>query len=284
MVEPSGHSLLDEYIAAYMEDVEEPPPAPSTVEAPAEPTAAVSEEAPADSDEQDEHETGSALPKWMAAAHDETGAVIEAARQRLFFLLAEGANETQTRKVVTFMLEGLGYDPDSEIRDEFRLEGRHGRNRPDYAVFIGEEVKFCVEAKAIRSSLSDANREQLKDYVEGLDGCEWGVLTNGRCWELYHVPGRADDAWLVSGVDLLDSGWNLEESISELVYLHRQNVRREKWEDIRSIREVLKPHALQAALLNDDILNKLYGQFWSGAGRRHPQKQQELRAAVARLF
>ncbi len=286
-------SLLDEYIAAAMEGADDP-----TVAAVAESVTvtAVAEEAivveasvaavvVTPEPETDDDESGSNVPKWVEQAHDETGAAIEAVRLRLQRLLADGANETQTRKVITAMLEGLGYDPDIEVRDEFRLEGRHGRNRPDYAVFIGDEVKFCVEAKAIRSPLNDANREQLKDYVEGLSGCEWGVLTNGRVWELYYVPGRADDALQVSALDLLDGDWNLEESISELVYLHRHNVKRGKWEEIRAIRELLTPEALLEAMLCEDVLKKLYVQFWPGSRiRGDSQRLQELRAAVASLF
>lgn len=290
--------LLDEYIAAYMEDVDDPSIAVAV--AVSESTTVTETESQvttvdtvvaavavvaAEVDDDDSADSGSSIPKWVEQAHDETGEAIIAVRNRLHRLLADSANETQTRKVITAMLEGLGYDPDIEVRDEFRLEGRHGRNRPDYAVFIGEEVKFCVEAKAIRYPLNDANREQLKDYVEGLYGCEWGVLTNGRVWELYYVPGAADDALQVSSLDLLDGDWNLEESISELVYLHRHNVKRGKWEEIRAIRELLSPAALQDALLSEDVLKKLYAQFWPGSRiRSGSQRLQELRAAVAGLF
>lgn len=295
MTDPAA-SLLDEYIAAAMEGADDPMVLAVTesvtvtevaeevivVEAAVAAVVSVPHLEPQDDDE--DADSGPSVPKWVEQAHDETGAAIEAVRLRLTRLLADAANETQTRKVITAMLEGLGYDPDIEVRDEFRLEGRHGRNRPDYAVFIGDEVKFCVEAKAIRSPLNDANREQLKDYVEGLYGCEWGVLTNGRVWELYYVPGAADDALQVSSLDLLDGDWNLEESISELVYLHRHNVKRGKWEEIRAIRELLSPAALRDALLSEDVLSKAYAQFWPGGRRRHPQKLQELRAAIAGLF
>lgn len=289
--------LLDEYIAAYMEDVDDTTVAVAV--AVAETTTVEETESQVtnvdtvvaavvvsvESEDDGAADSGSSIPKWVEQAHDETGEAIRSVRRRLHRLLADGANETQTRKVITAMLEGLGYDPDIEIRDEFRLEGRHGRNRPDYAVFIDDEVKFCVEAKAIRNPLNDANREQLKDYVEGLTDCEWGVLTNGRVWELYYVPGRADDALQVSTLDLLDGDWNLEESISELVYLHRHNVKRGKWEEIRAIRELLTPEALLEAMLCEDVLKKLYAQFWPGSRiRGDSQRLQELRAAVAGLF
>lgn len=111
---------------------------------------------------------------------------------------------------INFVLEVLGWS----FEEEVNLKTRRKTRRPDYALFANEEDRRDFptdkvatesdfsEALAVAdakhwhrdldhrgtdsSSLSDVPSGQIDRYMR-FSGLDWGILTNGRYWRLFHI-------------------------------------------------------------------------------------------------
>ena len=104
--------------------------------------------------------------------------------------LPENAREEETKcKLVTPFIEALGWNKydGTEVRLEYT--DSKTEHRPDYALFGPESdtPDIIVEAKRFGTALS-TEEQQLHDYLR-VFSAEWGVLTNGEEFYIYHCIG-----------------------------------------------------------------------------------------------
>ncbi len=96
---------------------------------------------------------------------------------------SKSLNEADTRDIVKAMIhELLGFDPFFEVTGEFSVKGQYA----DFAVKIGEEIRFFVEVKSIEAKLDEKHLYQVIGYAAN-HGVEWAVLTNGARWQVYRL-------------------------------------------------------------------------------------------------
>lgn len=88
-------------------------------------------------------------------------------------------------KLVQPFLELLGWDLYStEVSLEYTIPMASGSTHVDYALLIGDSPVVFVEAKPVRSGLTDSNVEQLQSYMRQELDVDWGILTNGKSFEV----------------------------------------------------------------------------------------------------
>jgi hypothetical protein len=133
-----------------------------------------------------------------------------------FAELPDDAREEETKaKLITPFVEALGWDKfdNSEVRLEYSAE--MSDKRVDYALFGGgsDTPNVLVEAKQTGSMLQ-SHIHQICDYLRIFDA-EWGVLTNGEQFYIYHNADDVDSPQLISQLTIDDlSGANILESVS----------------------------------------------------------------------
>lgn len=102
---------------------------------------------------------------------------------------------TKVRLIQPF-LELLGWDLYStEVELEYTVPMASGSTHVDYALLVGDSPVVFVEAKPVRSALTDGNIHQLKSYMRQELDVDWGILTNGKAFEVltknrYHNGGE----------------------------------------------------------------------------------------------
>jgi hypothetical protein len=88
-------------------------------------------------------------------------------------------------KLVQPFLELLGWDLYStEVALEYKIPMASGSTHVDYALLVGDSPVVFVEAKPARSTLSDKEVQQLRSYMRQELDVDWGVLTNGKSFEV----------------------------------------------------------------------------------------------------
>ncbi len=92
-------------------------------------------------------------------------------------------NEADTVTIVKDMLADVfGYDKYTELTSEYCIRG----NYCDLATKVYGALGTLIEVKAIGVDLKDHHVRQAVDYAAN-QGSEWVLLTNARCWRVYHV-------------------------------------------------------------------------------------------------
>jgi len=88
-------------------------------------------------------------------------------------------------KLVQPFLELLGWDLYStEVSLEYTIPMASGSTHVDYALLIGDSPVVFVEAKPVRSTLTDSEVTQLRSYMRQELDVDWGILTNGKSFEV----------------------------------------------------------------------------------------------------
>jgi len=88
-------------------------------------------------------------------------------------------------KLVQPFLELLGWDLYStEVALEYTIPMASGSTHVDYALLVGDSPVVFVEAKPVRSSLTDDEIRQLRSYMRQELDVDWGILTNGQSFEV----------------------------------------------------------------------------------------------------
>jgi len=97
-----------------------------------------------------------------------------------------GMDEENTKvKLVQPFLELLGWDLYStEVALEYTVPMASGSTHVDYALLIGDSPVVFVEAKPVRSTLTDSEVRQLRSYMRQELDVDWGILTNGKSFEV----------------------------------------------------------------------------------------------------
>lgn len=88
-------------------------------------------------------------------------------------------------KLIQPFLELLGWNLYStELALEYTVPMASGSTHVDYALLVGKTPVVFVEAKPVRSTLTDENVQQLRSYMRQELDVDWGILTNGQSFEV----------------------------------------------------------------------------------------------------
>jgi hypothetical protein len=99
------------------------------------------------------------------------------------------------------LLRALGYHSIGDIQHEVFVP--NSQTYLDYRLVVEGSPRVAVEAKAVDVALTDKHGAQVVQYCSVL-GDEWGVVTNGREWRLYHSFAKGGLVEkLVSSVDMI---------------------------------------------------------------------------------
>ncbi|RRJ33456.1 type I restriction enzyme HsdR N-terminal domain-containing protein [Halocatena pleomorpha] len=101
--------------------------------------------------------------------------------------------ENSKVKLVHPFLRLLGWDLYStEVVLEYTVPMASGSTHVDYALLVGETPVMFVEVKPVRTALTDENVQQLRSYMRQELDVDWGLLTNGKSFEvLTKVPSKS---------------------------------------------------------------------------------------------
>jgi hypothetical protein len=134
-------------------------------------------------------------------------------------------------KLVQPLLELLGWDLYStEVILEYAIPMASGSTHVDYALLVGDSPVVFVEAKPVRSTLTDSEVQQLRSYMRQELDVDWGILANGKSIEVLTKNRRQNGAEEVSVVQFdLD---DLAENPEVLELLTKESIRSGKSDEI----------------------------------------------------
>lgn len=134
-------------------------------------------------------------------------------------------------KLVQPFLELLGWDLYStEVALEYTVPMATGSTHVDYALLVGDSPVVFVEAKPVRSTLSDDEVRQLRSYMRQELDVDWGILTNGQSFEVLTKDRRQNGGEEMSVVQFdLE---NLTERPGVLELLTKESIRSGKSAEI----------------------------------------------------
>jgi len=97
---------------------------------------------------------------------------------------------TKFRLIVPF-IELLGWDTRStEVEPEHTVRIATRKTKIDFALLLGDTPVVFIETKPARSPLDEDSVEQLRSYMRQELDVDWGVVTNGKSFE---VLTKGDD-------------------------------------------------------------------------------------------
>ena len=152
-------------------------------------------------------------------------------------------NEENTKvRLVQPLLELLDWDLYStEVELEYTVPMASGSTHVDYALLIGDSPVVFVEVKPVRSDLTAGNIRQLKSYMRQELDVDWGILTNGKTFEVL-TKGRHQNGGEEVSVVQFDLD-DLADSPQVLELLSKESIRSGRADEI----------AEQVAQTNDAI-------------------------------
>ncbi len=134
-------------------------------------------------------------------------------------------------KLVQPFLELLGWDLYStEVALEYTIPMASGSTHVDYALLVGDSPVVFVEAKPVRSTLTDDEVQQLRSYMRQELDVDWGILTNGKSFEVLTKNRQQNGGEEVSVVQFdLD---DLAENPDVLELLTKESIRSGKSDEV----------------------------------------------------
>ncbi|MFC6733917.1 type I restriction enzyme HsdR N-terminal domain-containing protein [Haladaptatus sp. DYSN1] len=92
--------------------------------------------------------------------------------------------ENTKAKLIHPLIDLLGWEIYSTaVELEYGMQIGTGHKKVDYALMLEETPVVFIEAKGCDTSLTDSHRSQLRSYMR-VAGVNWGLLTNGKSFEL----------------------------------------------------------------------------------------------------
>jgi hypothetical protein len=108
-------------------------------------------------------------------------------------------------KLIQPFVDLLGWNfYSTEVQLEYTVQMGTQSSKVDYALMLGDTPVVFIEAKPARSDLSDTDVRQLRSYMRQELSVDWGVLTNGKTFEILSVTGddRRDGETSIATFDL----------------------------------------------------------------------------------
>lgn len=157
--------------------------------------------------------------------------------------------ETTKMRLIQPFLRLLGWDLYStEVEPEYTVPMATGSTHVDYALLIGDSPVVFVEAKPVKSELTDQNVRQLKSYMRQELDVDWGILTNGKTFEVLTKNQRNGAGEEVSVVRFELE--NLVDDPGVLELLSKDSIRSGKADEIAS--QVAQTNEIIDQLTNEE--------------------------------
>jgi predicted type IV restriction endonuclease len=172
-------------------------------------------------------------------------------------------NEADTSAVVHDMLgDVLGYDKYFEATGEYKVAGQY----VDYAVKLGDAIKFLVEVKAVGIALNPNHLRQVTTYAVN-EGVEWVILTNACVWQAYHIGfTQPISVELVFEADVLAED---RASVVDLLYLlSKEGAARDEIKKYWADKLALSGPNMVRALFSEDVIGQIRREFKRLTGYR----------------
>jgi len=162
---------------------------------------------------------------------------------------AENLNEADTvQRIVKVLEEVLDYSAMTEVSREKQVKGTY----VDLAIKIDGVFKLLIEVKSAASALRDRHIEQAERYAaEG--NVQWVLLTNGVCWNLYHLTFDEGIEYVKAFEVNLETA-PLDQAATLLGLLHRQAIKKGEHEEFWRRRAALHPASIGKALFCEEVL------------------------------
>ena len=138
---------------------------------------------------------------------------------------------TKFRLILPF-IELLGWNTRStEVEPEYSVRMATGKTKVDFALQLGDTPVVFIEAKPARSALSKDSIEQLRSYMRQELDVDWGVVTNGKSFEVLTKgnTGKQEEISLIQ-FDLND----LKQRPDLLEILSKEHIQSGKSDEIAS--------------------------------------------------
>lgn len=164
----------------------------------------------------------------------------------------QNMNEAETSlRIGKFLEDVLGYDVFQDITKEYTVKDRF----VDYAIKLNGKVSFFIEIKQANIDLKEKHIEQASNYAANA-GISWVALTNGRCWQLYHLTfddGIQSD--LILSADILNE--ELKEAACKISYLHKKSILKCEHEDYYAKIKALSAKSIIQAIFQENTLRTI---------------------------
>lgn len=164
----------------------------------------------------------------------------------------QNINEAETSlRIGKFLEDVLGYDVFQDITKEHTIKDRY----VDYAIKADGKVVFFIEIKQAGIELREKHIEQASNYAANA-GVSWVVLTNGRCWQLYHLS--FDDGIqcdLIWSADILSD--DIKDAPLKISYLHKKSILKGEHEDYYAKIKALSPKSIIQSIFQETILKAI---------------------------
>ncbi|MGE0599249.1 MAG: type I restriction enzyme HsdR N-terminal domain-containing protein [Dehalococcoidia bacterium] len=202
------------------------------------------------------------VPKWESDAKERIRSGLRTMAKPLAGLIERDANEGDTRHLVTdFLCDVLGYDKYEDLTTEYQVKGEFA----DYGVRIDKQLSAFIEVKRVATKLGPKHLRQVEVYAIN-EGVEWGILTNGNDWHVYHLaPAAPRAAGAPSSGPLIDVDLTLQVSligtdtptqrVNKLFNLSREAMKRHVMDDVWKAQRATSPKALSAVLTSDSVID-----------------------------
>ena len=153
-------------------------------------------------------------------------------RSRSILEASPQMNEENTKvKLVQPFIELLGWKIYStEVELEYSVPMATQQSRVDYALLIGSSPTVFIEAKPSNSTLSESDIDQLKSYMRQKLDVGWGVLTNGKQFEVLAKANGKGSQEEISVADF--SLENLKQSPEILEILSKDSIQSGRADEI----------------------------------------------------
>lgn len=144
-------------------------------------------------------------------------------------------SNTKVKIIQPFLQQVLGYELD-DMELEYKVQMGGQTYRVDYALMINEIPEVFVEAKGLDTAITSSDIDQLKSYLK-LQDVTWGLLTNGKQYNLYQLQFQNQQAEFHLLAELTVG--NLSSHRQTLSAISKEAIERGEAEDVvRYIREV----------------------------------------------
>jgi hypothetical protein len=205
-----------------------------------------------------------AAPKWETDARERIKAGIRTISKPLAGLIERDANEGDTRHLVTdFLCDVLGFDKYEDLTTEYQVKGEFA----DYGVRIDKQLSAFIEVKRVTTKLGPKHLRQVEIYAIN-EGVEWGILTNGNDWQVYHLsPAAQRVPGVPSTGPLVDIDLTLEvallgpetptQKVNKLFYMSREAMKRREMDELWKARRATSPKSLSSILTSPPVLEAI---------------------------
>jgi predicted type IV restriction endonuclease len=213
-----------------------------------------------------------ALPKWETDARERLKVAIRTMSKPLAGLIARDANEGDTRHLVTdFLCDALGYDKYEDLTTEYQVKGEFA----DYGVRIDKQLIAFIEVKRVTTKLNAKHLRQVEVYAIN-EGVEWGILTNGNDWEVYHLSPAHKASGAAPNGPLIEIDLTLKVSllgddspaqkVAKLFNLTREAMKRRQMDELWKAMRATSPKSLSAVVLSDAVVDAIRKEIKRNSG------------------